>query len=128
MGNALFVTTGANHVQAYALETGDTLWTGPGLTLNAIPTPVSASGRVYLTSGFRGQALMAIDLEKAKGNLEEAGAILWRHRVQFVPGEWYASCRPPLLPGGESNALRNRCLALAAAVVVGFRRTYVSVK
>jgi len=81
------VTAGARHVQAYDLESGDTLWSGPGLTLNAIPTPVAAGGRVYLTSGFRGQALIAVDLARAKGDLEEAGAIVWRHDrdTPYVP-------------------------------------------
>jgi len=86
-GATQVVTTGAEHVQAYDLESGATLWSGPGLTLNAIPTPVAANGRVYLTSGFRGQALMAVDLAKAEGDLEAAGAILWRHDqdTPYVP-------------------------------------------
>jgi len=73
------ITTGANHVRGYDLETGDLLWQGPGLTVNSIPTPVAANGRVYVTSGYRGNVLFAILLDRAKGDLEKAGAIAWRY-------------------------------------------------
>lgn len=78
-GSRQVVTPGTNAVRGYDLETGSQLWEGPGLTLNAIPSPVIVGEIAYLTAGYRGEALMAVDLAKARGNLAEAGAILWRY-------------------------------------------------
>lgn len=78
-GRAQVITTGANRVRAYDLETGDIVWHGPGLTLNAIPTPIERDGKLYVTSGFRGEAMYAVDLARAVGDIEEAGAILWSY-------------------------------------------------
>lgn len=79
-GKSQVITTGAGHVRGYDLETGEEIWHGPGLTVNAIPTPLYDRGRVYLTSGYRGNILLAIDLDKARGNIEESGAIAWRYK------------------------------------------------
>ncbi len=78
-GKKHVVTTGAKHVRGYDLETGEELWQGPGLTVNAIPSPVTSGRMLYLTSGYRGNALLAVLLEKARGSLEQSGAILWRY-------------------------------------------------
>ncbi len=78
-GKPQVITTGANHTRAYELETGRLLWSGPGLTVNCIPTPISASGTAFLTSGYRGAAFLAVNLEQAQGDLEKSGAIAWRY-------------------------------------------------
>lgn len=72
------ITNGQQHVRAYDLETGADIWHGPGLTFNSIPSPVTANGVVYLTSGFQGNVLLAIDLAKARGDVEVSGALRWR--------------------------------------------------
>ena len=81
------VTGGANRVEGYDLETGETIWTGPPLTLNAIPSPVYTDGMLYMMSGFRGNELLAIDLSKAQGDIAESDAIVWRHGrdTPYVP-------------------------------------------
>ena len=73
------VTTGASHVRGYDLESGELLWQGPGLTVNAIPTPVTRDDMVYVTSGYRGNVFLAISMAKASGDLESADAIAWRY-------------------------------------------------
>lgn len=73
------VTAGTNAVRGYDYDTGELIWHGPGLTLNAIPSPVIVDGIAYLTAGYRGEAMMAIDLARARGDIEETGAILWRY-------------------------------------------------
>jgi outer membrane protein assembly factor BamB len=57
------------------------------MTVNAIPSPVHDGATVYATSGFRGSALLAIDLATAKGSLEGTGAIRWRfdRDTPYVP-------------------------------------------
>jgi outer membrane protein assembly factor BamB len=78
-GRAQVITTGAEHVRGYDLKTGELLWSGPGLTFNAIPTPVAGGGTVYVTSGFRGNALLAIRLDRARGEIDGTEAIVWQH-------------------------------------------------
>jgi hypothetical protein len=77
-GRTQIVTNGTNHVRGYDLESGDVLWEGPGLTFNSIPSPVSADGIAYLTSGFQGSALLAIDLSNARGPVSAGAGLLWR--------------------------------------------------
>jgi outer membrane protein assembly factor BamB len=74
-------------VRSYDLRTGEVIWEGPGLTLNAIPTPLESEGVVYLTSGFRGSAAYAVRLADAKGDIESSSAILWRRDrdTPYVP-------------------------------------------
>jgi outer membrane protein assembly factor BamB len=72
------IANGQQHVRAYDFETGADVWHGPGLTFNSIPSPVHAAGVVYLTSGFQGNVLLAVDLAKARGDIERSGALLWR--------------------------------------------------
>ena len=57
------------------------------MTSNAIPSPVQADGKVYLMSGFRGSALLAIDLAEASGDITDSDAILWKHDrdTPYVP-------------------------------------------
>jgi outer membrane protein assembly factor BamB len=92
---AQVITNGQQHVRGYDLDTGDEVWYGPGLTFNSIPSPVYADGIAYLTSGFQGNVLLAVDLAKARGDIEQSGALLWR-RDRDTP--YVAS---PLLYGGS---------------------------
>ena len=43
------------------------------------PLSVAADGVVYLTSGYRGNALRAIRLADAKGDVTGTSAVLWEH-------------------------------------------------
>jgi hypothetical protein len=72
------VTNGTKHVRAYDLESGEVAWQGPGLTFNSIPSPVFGDGIVYLTSGFQGNVLLAVDVATAKGTVVEGSGLLWR--------------------------------------------------
>jgi outer membrane protein assembly factor BamB len=88
------ITNGQQHVRAYDLETGEDIWHGPGLTFNSIPSPIHGNGLAFLTSGFDGSVLLAVDLAKARRDVEQSGALLWR-RDRDTP--YVAS---PLLYGG----------------------------
>ena len=61
------------------METGEVLWEVGGLTRNVIPSPLYSEGMVYLMSGFRGNALLAVDLSKASGDITDSEAIAWRY-------------------------------------------------
>ena len=76
-GGAQVVTSATGAVRAYDVETGRQVWRDEGVTLNAIPSPVAADGVVFVTSGFRGNRLAAIDLTAASGDIRGSAAVLW---------------------------------------------------
>jgi outer membrane protein assembly factor BamB len=78
-GKLQIVTAASKLVRSYDFETGELIWQCSGLTGNVIPCPVSADGIVFVMSGFRGFALRAIDLAKAKGDITDKDAILWKY-------------------------------------------------
>jgi outer membrane protein assembly factor BamB len=78
-GRAQVITSGTNRVRSYDFATGDLLWEDDGLTANVIPSPVAADGVVYVISGFRGNALRAIRLAGAKGDISGSSAVLWSY-------------------------------------------------
>jgi outer membrane protein assembly factor BamB len=78
-GKLQVVTAASKFVRSYDFETGELIWQCSGLTGNVIPCPVSADGIVFVMSGFRGFALRAIDLAKAKGDITDKDAILWKY-------------------------------------------------
>jgi len=95
------VIAGTNHVVSYDLATGEERWRAGGLTPNAIPSPVYADGIVYVTSGFRGNALMAIRLSAAKGEVAAPPALVFRYDrdTPYVPS--------PLLYRGQLYFLKS---------------------
>jgi outer membrane protein assembly factor BamB len=86
-GSAQVVTSATGRVRSYDLASGKLLWEGTGMTDNAIPTPVQAGGLVYLTSGFRGNALLAVRLADAKGDITGSPAVVWKldRDTPYVP-------------------------------------------
>ena len=85
-GKPQVIVSGTNRIRSYDLATGKQIWECGGMTVNVIPTPVYADGVVYVTSGFRGAALLAIKLG-SEGDLTGTDAILWKHdrSTPYVP-------------------------------------------
>jgi outer membrane protein assembly factor BamB len=85
-GQHQVIVNGTKKVRAYDLATGKEIWSCSGQTANAIPSPVTAAGVVYLTSGFGGSALQAIRLGR-QGDLTGTDAIVWSHSrsTPYVP-------------------------------------------
>ncbi len=94
-GRAQVITSATNRVRSYDLETGDLIWDGSGVTLNAIPSPVASDEIVYVTSGFRGNVLQAIRIGAAQGDITDSKAIAWEldRDTPYIPS--------PLLYGDE---------------------------
>jgi outer membrane protein assembly factor BamB len=76
-GRAQVIVPGMNRLHSYDLETGKVVWHSEGLTMNPIPSSVSANGMVFAMSGFRGNNLKAIRLADAAGDLSGSKAIVW---------------------------------------------------
>lgn len=77
-GKPQVITSATSLIRSYDLATGNLLWECGGMTANVIPMPVEADGIVYIMSGFRGNALLAIRLDQAKGNITDKPGILWK--------------------------------------------------
>ncbi len=99
-GRTQVVTSATNKVRSYDAASGDLVWETAGMTQNAIPTPVNLDGLVILTSGFRGNALLAVKLAEAKGDLAASQAVAWKldRDTPYVPS--------PLLYGEELYFLK----------------------
>lgn len=78
-GRQQVITSATGKVRSYDVSTGELIWESTGMTLNAIPTPVAADGIAYVTSGFRGNALLAVRLSGARGDVTGSDAIVWSH-------------------------------------------------
>lgn len=78
-GKIQVISAATNKVRSYDFDTGEIIWSCSGLTRNVIPNPKVADGILYVMSGYRGNALMAIDLAKAKGDITGTDAILWTY-------------------------------------------------
>ena len=78
-GKPQIIVNATGRSRGYDLDTGDVIWESGGMTVNVIPSPVYADGIVYLMSGFRGSALQAIRLDKARGDLSGSDAVVWTH-------------------------------------------------
>ena len=57
------------------------------MTENVIPHPIYNNGVVFLLSGYRGNSVMAVDLSKAKGNIDGTDAVIWKlsKNAPYVP-------------------------------------------
>jgi len=99
-GKTQVITSATTNIRSNDFETGELLWTSTGLTRNVIPVPVYEDGMIYVMSGFRGAALQAIDLSKAKGDITETDAIVWKYDVEtpYTPN--------PVLMDGKLYFLR----------------------
>ncbi len=100
-GATQLITSASKKVRSYDLSTGKILWECGGLTGNVIPSPVHDKKMVYVMSGFRGTASMAIDLSKAKGDITGTDAIAWSYNINtpYTPA--------PVLADGKLYFLRS---------------------
>jgi outer membrane protein assembly factor BamB len=117
-GRAQVITSATSRVRSYDLATGELIWQASGMTANAIPTPVHADGVVFLTSGFRGNALMAVRLADAKGDITDTPAVVWRfdRDTPYVPS--------PLLYGDQLYVLKSNNGILSAFEARTGKRLY----
>ncbi len=99
-GRTQVITSATTNIRSNDFETGELIWTSTGLTRNVIPNPIYEDGILYVMSGFRGAALQAIDLAKAKGDITQSDAIIWKYdkNTPYTPN--------PVLMNGKIYFLR----------------------
>ncbi|MAF13140.1 hypothetical protein CMK11_22025 [Candidatus Poribacteria bacterium] len=107
-GRVQVIVNATNLIRSYDLADGSPLWQSSGMTANAIPSPVYADGMVYVMSGFRGSALLAIDLDSAQGDITDGDAVVWSKSrdTPYVPS--------PLLYGGTLYYVKGNSGILSA--------------
>ena len=86
-GRPQVVVAATGRTRGYDLASGETVWEAAGMTVNTVPSPIHEDGLVYVTSGFRGNALQAIRLTGARGDVTGGAAIVWSHDrdTPYVP-------------------------------------------
>jgi outer membrane protein assembly factor BamB len=86
-GRTQVVVSGTNRIRGYDLESGEVLWQCGGLSSNVVCSPVAADGLVLAGSSYESQALLAIDLARAHGEITGSEAVLWTRRraTPYVP-------------------------------------------
>ena len=99
-GKPQVITSATNKVRSYDFETGAIIWEYKGLSRNVIPNPTYADGILYVMSGYQGNALKAIDLAKANGDITGTAAVLWEYNqdTPYTPS--------PILMGGKLYFLK----------------------
>ncbi len=78
-GKAQVITIASKAMRSYDVETGEQIWSGTGMTANVIPNPMVQNNMLYVTSGYRGTAMQAIDPSKASGDITGSEAVIWEY-------------------------------------------------
>jgi len=81
------IISGTERVRSYELATGKVIWECAGLSANIVASPVSADGMLYAASSYEIQAMLAIRLDGASGDITGTDRVVWTRRVRtpYVP-------------------------------------------
>lgn len=94
-GKRQIVVSATKRIRSYNPDDGGLIWEIGGMTGNVVPCPVTDGNLVFCMSGFRGNALFAIKLAAAAGDLDaKPEAVAWSSKkdTSYVPS--------PVLSGG----------------------------
>src|SRR5262249_42859876 len=86
-GKPQVVISGTNRTRSYDSASGRVLWECGGLSSNIVASPVAGAGMVFAGSSYEKQAMLAIRLEGASGDITGTGQVAWtRSRgTPYVP-------------------------------------------
>jgi outer membrane protein assembly factor BamB len=84
---AQVVISATNRVRAYDLATGELIWSCAGLSRNVVASPVAADGMVFVANSYDWQAMLAIRLDGARGDVTGTDAVVWvrKRDTPYVP-------------------------------------------
>lgn len=77
-GKAQVVVSATKRVRGYDLDTGAQIWECAGLTDNVVSSPVEYRGILISGNSYYSQAMLAIRLDGAKGDISAGPQVLWR--------------------------------------------------
>jgi outer membrane protein assembly factor BamB len=72
------VISATKRVRSYDLATGAFLWECAGLSRNVVSTPVAGHGMVFAGNSYDWQAMLAIRLAGAKGDITDTTQVVWK--------------------------------------------------
>ena len=100
-GKPQVIISGTTRVRSYDLATGRVIWECGGLSRNVVASPVAGDGMVYAASSYDKQAMLAIRLDGAIGDITGTDRVVWTRtrRTPYVPS--------PLLYGDSLYFLRH---------------------
>jgi outer membrane protein assembly factor BamB len=86
-GKQQVIVSATKRVRAYDLASAEVIWECGGLSRNVVASPVAADGFVYVANSYDWQAMLAIRLSAAKGDITDTEAVVWsRDRdTPYVP-------------------------------------------
>jgi outer membrane protein assembly factor BamB len=98
---AQVVVSGTNRLRGYDFQGGKVIWELGGLSHNVVASPVAGGGMVFAGSSYEKQALLAVRLDGAEGDLAGTDRVAWTrgHGTPYVPS--------PLLYDGALYFLRH---------------------
>lgn len=100
-GRPQVVVSATSRVRGYDLADGRQIWECAGLSRNVVASPVFANGMVYAGNSYDWQAMLAIRLEGAAGDITKTTNLVWKRAraTPYVPS--------PLLYDGKLYYIRH---------------------
>ena len=83
-GKPQLIVSGTRRIRSYDVNSGTVLWECGGLSANVVATPVAGGGMVFAGSSYETRALLAIQLEGARGDITDSSHVSWR-RIRGTP-------------------------------------------
>lgn len=77
-GKAQVVISATKRVRGYDLATGRLIWECAGLSRNVVSSPVAGHGMVFAANSYDWQAMLAIRLDGAKGDITDTDRVAWK--------------------------------------------------
>lgn len=77
-GRPQVVISATQRVRSYDLATGTLLWECAGLSRNVVSSPVAGHGMVFAGNSYDWQAMLAIRLAGAKGDVTDTDRVAWK--------------------------------------------------
>jgi len=86
-GRSQAIVSGTHRVRGYDLATGEVIWEHGGLSANVVASPVAGEGMVFAGSSYEKQAMLAVRLAGARGDVSGGEQLAWlRDRgTPYVP-------------------------------------------
>lgn len=81
------VVSATKRIRGYNLETGKLIWECGGLSRNVVASPVALDGLVFAANSYDWQALLAIRIGDAMGDITDTDHVAWRlsRLTPYVP-------------------------------------------
>ena len=77
-GKPQVIISATKRVRSYDLKTGTLLWECAGLSRNVVSSPVAGHGMVFAGNSYDWQAMLAIRLAGAKGDITDTAQVAWK--------------------------------------------------